>query len=167
MTFNGLKTVSGRFLPQGLKPHGLRNTCGQPISLSRKIINYIRLVFRKIWNIIRGKKEVVYLPEPVGLKYAHVQDLTEEKLKELSRNPVPQLVMKNESGEDYLTVGTFYSKDEALRSMFSDSRAPSQPTTYIIRNRKNGVIMITKGTLETLKAQYNNDYEIIEPAIKD
>lgn len=134
----------------------------KPISFMKKIINRIFLAIKNFWSKIRRKKSVVYKPEPVGLKYVHINDLTEEKLKELGRNPIESF----DDGKG-ITVGVFNSKDDAAKNMFSDKKVISFPSTYIVRNRKTGSVIITKGTIDTLKSQYNNDYEIVEPAIKD
>ena len=137
----------------------------KPISLTKKIINQILLVLKQIWYRIIGKKEVVYKPEAVGLKFAHINDLTEEKLKELSRRP-----KECEGKEDmhpFVTWGVYNSKDDALNNIFDDRNPISVPSTYIVRNRISGRVVIAKGTLEMLRKTYNNDYEIVEPTIKE
>lgn len=121
-------------------------------SFFKKIIDKILLVIKRIWYRIIGKKEIVYKPEPSDLRYVHIGDLTDEKLKEMARKPSDDIV---------------YSKDDALKSFSTDRCIVSNPSTYIIRNRITGSVVITKGDIISLRAQYNNDYEIVEPAIKE
>ena len=100
----------------------------KPTSFIKQIINQIFLVIKRIWNRLLSKKEIVYKPEPVDLKYVHVKDLTEIKLKK----------MQTLSG------------------------------TFIVRNRITGSVVVTCGSADTIKLQYNeNDYEIVDASIKE
>ena len=133
------------------------------VPLVRQIINYILLVLKRIWYRIIGKKEVVYKPEVVGLKFVHINDLTEGKLEELGRKP--KIYVEDEHIMPEL--GVYHSKGDALNNMFDDKKFLSVPSTYIVRNRISGRVVIAKGTLEMLRKTYNNDYEIVEPTIKE
>ena len=95
-----------------------------PPSFLQKIL----LVIKRFWHRIIGKKEKVYKPESLDLRYVHVGDLNEKNLKE----------MKGGIG------------------------------LYIVRNRISGSVVVTNGTLDSLKKLYDGrDYEIVEPAIKE
>lgn len=106
------------------------------------------LAIKNICSKIKIKNEPIYKPEPADLKYIVLKDLTEENSKGMCREHI---------GKDrYYSFETLSEKPQNTYGL------------YIVRNRKTGRVIITNGTIHSIRSQYNNDdYEIVEAAIKE
>lgn len=74
------------------------------------------------------------------------------------------------------TIDVLKAKDKDLekfgRTTYAHKRTEGgavlvKSSMMAIRNKKNGSVVMFQGTIDSAKAMFNKDYEIVEPAIKE
>ena len=133
-----------------------------------KIKTFLNNINQKLvrWYYLRKEK----------LKAVNVHKATEKDLQKLGRkigsdvsldhnNPNPYLIDKSPNRKDaepYFIEGKTYE-------VYKYGKEPqSQPSTMqILRNKKTHRVIVCPGNLEKIKSMYNDDWEIVESAIKE
>jgi hypothetical protein len=136
-----------------------------------KIKTFLKNINQKLvrWYWLREEK----------LKTVNVHKATEKDLQKLGRkigsdvsldhnNTNPYLIDKSPKQKDtepYLIGGKIY---EVYKYGKEPQSPQSQPSTMqILRNKKTHRVVVCPGNLEKIKSMYNDDWEIVESAIKE
>lgn len=108
-------------------------------------------VFYKIFNFLKFIKQL-FTKKYREIKYRKIESVT-TTTNDLITIPLNHITNKN--------------KDEVNQLISKISRTDNLGfSKHCIRNKKNGRVVIDFGTLDDLKSRYNDDYEIVESAIK-